>query len=202
MVKQADLVLAMHWRGDAFTDDQKIRNFAYYDPRTVRDSTLSACTQAVIAAEVGQLELAHDYVADAALFGLHDPERDTNLGVDVASVAGVWIALVAGFGGMRDHDGKLSFAPRLPSRIGRLEFSIIWHGHRLRIAAHPHEVTYALRDHHGDDRIELRHHGVQITLTGSDPVTMPIPPAPPIGAEPVQPLGRPLTPRGASAEYQ
>jgi len=87
----------------------------------------------VVAAEVGQLELAHDYQTSAALFGLHDPEPNTRLGVDVSSVAGVWIALGAGFGGMRDLDGQLSFAPKLPNRISQLDFSIIWRGHRLRI---------------------------------------------------------------------
>lgn len=198
VVKQADLVLAMHWRGDAFTDDQKIRNFAYYDSCTVRDSTLSACTQAVIAAEVGQLELAHDYVTNAALFGLHDPERDTRIGVDVSSMAGVWIALVAGFGGMRDHDGQLSFAPRLPNRISRLEFSIIWRGHHLRVVALPHEVTYVLRDGNSDAKIELLHHDVPVTVTTSDRATMPIPPAPPTGPAPAQPAGRELQPRDAA----
>ena len=58
VVKQADLVLAMHLCGDAFTPEQKPRNFDYYEALTVRDSSLSACTQAVIAAEVGHLELA------------------------------------------------------------------------------------------------------------------------------------------------
>ncbi len=62
MVKQADLVLAIQLRGDAFTAEQKERDFAYYEPLTVRDSSLSACTQAVVAAEVGQLDLAHDYL--------------------------------------------------------------------------------------------------------------------------------------------
>src|SRR5438034_629999 len=66
VVKQADLVLAMYMRPDAFTPEEKARNFAYYEPLTVRDSSLSACTQAVIAAAVGQLELAHDYLAGAA----------------------------------------------------------------------------------------------------------------------------------------
>lgn len=60
VVKQADLVLAMHLRGDAFTGEQKARNFAYYEAITARDSSLSACTQAVIAAEVGHVELAYD----------------------------------------------------------------------------------------------------------------------------------------------
>src|SRR6185437_11639085 len=72
VVKQADLVLAMYMRPDAFTPEQKARNFAYYEPLTVRDSSLSACTQGVVAAEVGQLDLAHDYLAEAALMDLRD----------------------------------------------------------------------------------------------------------------------------------
>ena len=69
VVKQADLVLAMHLRGDAFTAEQKARNFDYYEALTVRDSSLSACTQAVMAAEVGHLDLAYDYLGEAALHG-------------------------------------------------------------------------------------------------------------------------------------
>ena len=80
VVKQADLVLAMHWRGDAFTAEEKARNFAYYEARTVRDSSLSACTQAVMAAEVGHLDLAYDYLAEAALMDLHDLEHNTRDG--------------------------------------------------------------------------------------------------------------------------
>ena len=114
MVKQADLVLAMHLRGDAFTSEQKARNFAYYERLTVRDSSLSACTQAVVAAEVGHLDLAYDYLGEAALMDLDDFEHNTADGLHIASLAGAWIAVVAGFGGMRDHDGALSFAPRLP----------------------------------------------------------------------------------------
>jgi alpha,alpha-trehalose phosphorylase len=200
VIKQADLVLAMHWRGDAFTDDEKARNFAYYDARTVRDSTLSACTQSVIAAEVGHLELAHDYLTNAALMGLHDPERDTHLGVDVSSVAGVWLALVAGFGGMRDHHGQLSFAPRLPSRIGRLEFSILWRGQRLKVLAHPHDVVYALSNGGADAQVELLHHGVPVIVTGRRPVTMACPAATPPTSRPAQPAGRTLPPRGTDGE--
>src|SRR5262249_48244372 len=70
VVKQADLVLALHVLGDAFTDEEKARDFAYYEALTVRDSSLSACTQAVVAAEVGHLELAYDYFGEAALVDL------------------------------------------------------------------------------------------------------------------------------------
>jgi alpha,alpha-trehalose phosphorylase len=190
--KQADLILAMHWRGDAFTAEQKARNFHYYEARTVRDSSLSACTQAVLAARVGHLELAHDYLGEAALIDLHDSHENTRDGVHLAALAGAWIALVAGLGGMRDHDGMLSFAPRLPSRIGRLDFSLIWRGLRLRVSVRPTEVTYYLRegDHEDGSQLPLLHHGEPLTITIGDPVTRPIPPAPAPGPEPEQPPGR------------
>jgi alpha,alpha-trehalose phosphorylase len=190
VVKQADLVLAMHWRGDAFTAEQKARNFAYYDQRTVRDSSLSACTQAVLAAEVGHLELAHDYLGEAAMMDLHDLEQNTRDGVHVASLAGAWLALVAGFGGMRDHGGMLSFAPRLPSRIGRLDFSLLWRGHRLRVTVVPDRATYSLRDGHDDAKVELRHHGQPVTVTTAGPVTLEIAPIKPLTPPPQQPPGR------------
>jgi alpha,alpha-trehalose phosphorylase len=187
IIKQADLVLAMHWRGDAFTPEEKARNFAYYEERTVRDSSLSAATQAVLAAEVGHLDLAHDYIAEAALVDLRDTNFNTRDGVHIASLAGAWLGLVAGLGGMRDHDGKLSFAPRLPGRIGRLEFSVHWQGLRLRVTVHAHEATYALRD---TGALELTHHGQQVVVRSGQPTVCPIPASHPLTPAPQQPPGR------------
>ncbi|HEU4542679.1 MAG TPA: glycosyl hydrolase family 65 protein [Jiangellaceae bacterium] len=190
--KQADLVLAMHWRGDAFTPGEKARNFRYYEARTVRDSSLSACTQAVLAAETGHLELAYDYLGEAALTDLHDSHKNTRDGVHMAALAGAWIALVAGFGGMREHGGILSFAPRLPSRINQLDFSLIWRGLRLRVSVRSTEVTYFLRegDHEDGSRLNLVHHGELVTVEVGKPVTRPIPPGTDPGPSPDQPAGR------------
>ncbi len=190
VVKQADLVLAMHWRGDAFTAEQKARNFAYYEARTVRDSSLSACTQAVIAAEVGLLELAHDYLAEAALLDLRDLAHNTRDGVHIASLAGTWLALVAGFGGLRDHDGQLSFAPRLPERVAGLHFSLIWHSMCLRVSVEPHQVTYQLRDDQAGSVLSLVHHGERLTVQAGKPTVAPIPPPPASPPVPHQPAGR------------
>ena len=190
VVKQADLVLAMHWCGDAFSAEDKARNFAYYERRTVRDSSLSACTQAILAAEVGHLELAHDYIGEAVLMDLHDLHRNTRDGVHIASLAGAWLSLVAGLGGMRDHDGRLSFAPRLPRRIGRLAFSLLWRGLRLQVTVHPKEAVYSLRNGEGDTELRLWHHGEPLVLTTAAPVTRPIPPAVALTDEPLQPPGR------------
>jgi alpha,alpha-trehalose phosphorylase len=185
VVKQADLVLAMHWRGDAFTPEQKARNFAYYDRLTVRDSSLSACTQAVLAAEVGQLDLAYDYLGEAALMDLRDVEHNTRDGVHVAALAGAWLALVAGFGGMRDHGGRLSFAPRLPDSLTRLEFRIRWRGHRLRVEVLPDRARYEVRS--GPAAVELTHHGEPVTLAAGRTATLPIPPRPAAGPQPAPP---------------
>ncbi|MEO9221969.1 MAG: family 65 glycosyl hydrolase, partial [Mycobacteriaceae bacterium] len=86
VVKQADLVLAMQMRGDAFTDEEKARNFAYYERLTVRDSSLSACVQAVIAAEVGHLDLAYDYLGEATLMDLDNLEHNTRDGLHIAAL--------------------------------------------------------------------------------------------------------------------
>jgi alpha,alpha-trehalose phosphorylase len=187
VIKQADLVLAMHWRGDSFTAEEKARNFAYYEERTVRDSSLSAATQAVLAAEVGHLDLAHDYIAEAALVDLRDTNQNTRDGVHIASLAGAWIGLVAGLGGMRDHGGKLSFAPRLPSRVDRLEFSVHWRGLRLRVTVHAHEATYSLRD---TGTLELTHHGQPVVVRDGHPAVCPIPASRPLTETPRQPPGR------------
>jgi alpha,alpha-trehalose phosphorylase len=186
VVKQADLVLALHWCGDCFTDEQKARDFAYYEALTVRDSSLSACTQAVVAAEVGHLELAYDYFGESALMDLHDLENNTRDGVHIASLAGAWLAAVAGFGGMRDHGGELSFAPRLPERLERLAFRLVVRGRRLLVEVGKREATYRLRD---GDPLEVQHHGERILLTAQEPVTRRIPPAPE-HPEPSQPAGR------------
>src|SRR5918995_2110176 len=113
VVKQADLVLALFLRGDAFTDEEKARDFEYYERVTVRDSSLSACCQAIIAAEVGLPDLAHQYIIESALADIRDAEHDSSDGLHVAALAGTWLALVCGFGGLRQVDDGLSFRPVL-----------------------------------------------------------------------------------------
>ncbi|WP_190211769.1 glycoside hydrolase family 65 protein [Kitasatospora indigofera] len=176
VVKQADLVLAMQLRGDAFTDEQKARNFAYYERLTVRDSSLSACTQAVIAAEVGQLDLAYDYTAEAAMMDLHDLGGNTRDGLHMASLAGACIALVAGFGGLRDHNGTLAFRPRLPSGLRRLTFSMQIRKCLLEVRITHAGTTYTLRR---GEALPLTHEGEDLVVRAGTPVTRPIvkPPA-------------------------
>jgi alpha,alpha-trehalose phosphorylase len=189
VVKQADLVLAMHWLGHCFTDEQKARNVDYYEPRTTRDSSLSACTQAVLCAEVGHLELAHDYVAEAALIDLRDLEHNTRDGLHMASLAGAWNALLAGFGGLRDGEGILALDPQLPDDITRLRFRLRWHDCRVTVDITHEDATYTLRDGpHG--RLRIRHAGTDLELTSDIPVSVPLRERKPMLPRPHQPPGR------------
>jgi alpha,alpha-trehalose phosphorylase len=185
----------MYLRSDAFSLEQKARNFAYYEPLTVRDSSLSASIQAVLAAEVGQLDLAYDYLGEAALIDLHDLHHNVQDGVHIASLAGAWTALVAGFGGMRLLNGSLCFAPRLPDAIGRLTFHLLFCGCRLRVEVRATEATYRLLD---DPQLVIRHHGEELLLPVDTAVTRPIPPMK-AGPQPLQPAGRAPMVRSAKA---
>src|SRR5829696_147369 len=187
VVKQADLVLAMQLHPDAFTGEQKARNFAYYDRLTVRDSSLSACVQAVIAAEMGHLDLAEDYLAEAALMDLDDLEHNTTNGLHIASLGGIWTAVVAGYGGMRHTDAALSFTPRLPPALTRLAFGLLISGRTLRVEVSSGTATYSIDN---GKPLQLLHYGQPVNVSADQPATCPIPDLPPMGPRPTQPAGR------------
>jgi alpha,alpha-trehalose phosphorylase len=194
VIKQADLVLAMQLRGDAFTAEQKARNFAYYEALTVRDSSLSAGTQAVLAAETGHLDLAHDYLAEAALVDLQDRHGNTRDGLHMAALASAWTALVAGFAGMRASGGRLGFRPQLPAGITRLAFRLRYRERLLRVAVTPGEASYQLLE---GEPLAIAHHGEQVLL-GAAPVTLGLPPVP-ASLRPRQPEGRAPLPHARRA---
>lgn len=185
VVKQADLTLAMYLCPSAFTAEQKARNFDYYEALTVRDSSLSACSQSVLAAEVGHLARAFDYFVEAAFTDLHDLHHNVSAGMHIASLAGTWICCVGGFGGMRDHGDELHFAPRLPAALTRLSFRMAWRDSRISVEITTDSATYRLLS---GRPIPVRHHGKPHTL-GPTPLTLSIPQQSP-RPEPDLPPGR------------
>jgi alpha,alpha-trehalose phosphorylase len=186
VVKQADLVLALYMCGEHFSDEQRARDFEYYERLTVRDSSLSASTQAIVAAEVGHMDLAYDYFAEAALMDLEDLEHNTRDGVHIASLAGAAAVAIAGFGGARDHAGSLSFRPRLPSALTRLAFRLRFRGRRMKVDVEHSAATYTLI---AGEAMEIQHYGEALTLEPEREVQRRIPALPERPA-PRQPPGR------------
>ncbi|WP_238998448.1 glycoside hydrolase family 65 protein [Nocardioides limicola] len=177
VLKQADVVLAMLLQGDRFTLEEKRANFEYYDPITTGDSTLSAVVQSIIAAEVGHQEAALKYFRACLHVDLMDLHRNTVDGLHIASAGGVWSALVFGFGGMRDHGGRLSFDPRLPTSWPSLSFAVRWRGARLRVrlTAGALELAAEQVDETGADcEVPVLVRGTPYLVRPGEPVTVPL----------------------------
>jgi alpha,alpha-trehalose phosphorylase len=186
VVKQADLVFALYLCGDHFDLEQKRRDFAYYEAITVRDSSLSASIQAIVAAEIGHLELAYDYFRETALVDLCDLGGNSADGLHLAALAGTWLVAVAGFGGLRDHGDVLAFSPRLPAPLTRLAFRLLYRDRRLRIVIDSESVRYELL---AGEPLEVLHCGepLRVDMAGPQIRACPKLPEPP----PVeQPPGR------------
>lgn len=191
VLKQADLVFALYLCGDRFTSDQKRRDFDYYEAITVRDSSLSAPIQAVVAAEIGRLDLAYDYFRETALIDLHDLTGNTAEGLHLAALGGTLLAAVAGFGGLRDHGDTLAFAPRLPAPLSRLSFRLLFRGRRIHVDIGADHARYELLS---GEPVDLLHHGALIVLEQGAPRSYAIPAlpdlppiSPPPGRAPYQP---------------
>jgi alpha,alpha-trehalose phosphorylase len=161
VLKQADVVLAMFLLGDEFTIEQKRRNFDYYDRLTTGDSSLSACVQSILAAEIGYEAKAVEYFRYALLMDLADVSGNTVDGVHVASTGGVWMALVHGFAGMRDHDGRMSFDPRLPGRWSRLSFPLRFRDRVLRVTLTTDRLELLVED---GDALDVEVRGAAVHL--------------------------------------
>ena len=170
VIKQADVVLAMFLLGNAFSAEAKKRNFEFYDPLTTGDSSLSSCVEAIIAAEVGDIDKSIRYGMAALLMDLADVGGNVKDGCHVASMGGTWMMLAYGLGGMRDDDGTLSFWPRrAPEDNAILRFPVTYRGQMLEIEIGQEKVEYALR---GGECLVIRHEAEEIQLTREQPLAV------------------------------
>ena len=175
VLKQADVVLALYLQGDEFTPEQKRADFEYYDPLTTGDSTLSSIVQSIIAAEVGYGDLAVSYFKQAVYVDLGDLHHNADAGVHVASVGGVWNALVGGFGGMRDYLSVVSFDPRLPKDWEFLSFPLTLRGTQLRVRIEKRSICLAIETA-GAEPLTILVHGSPVIVTADEPVVVRLPP--------------------------
>jgi alpha,alpha-trehalose phosphorylase len=170
VIKQADVVLSMFLLGDMLSLEAKKRNFYFYDPLTTGDSSLSSCVEAIIAAQVGDIEKAIRYGMAALLMDLADVGGNVKDGCHIASMGGAWMMLTYGLGGMQDNDGTLSFWPRrAPEENAILRFPVTYRGQMLEIEIGPEKVEYALRK---GESIVIHHEAEEIHLTPQNPMAV------------------------------
>jgi alpha,alpha-trehalose phosphorylase len=173
VLKQPDVVLAQVLLGSRFSMAEKKRNFDYYDALTTGDSSLSPCIQSVAAAELGYADRAYGYFMRTARMDLDDVNGNVSHGVHAAAMAGSWVSLVYGFAGLRDDDGRVSFAPRLPSAWSRLRFRLLLRDTLLQVSLTGASVTYELL---AGDALEIHHFGRPVRVAARQPVTLDLDP--------------------------
>jgi beta-phosphoglucomutase len=169
--KQADALLALVLAGDNFDRATKRRSFDYYAPITVHDSTLSASTFAVLAAEVGRADEALQFFQDGLRVDLDDLHANTSHGAHMAAMAGSWLALVWGFGGLRVGEGVLAFDPMLPAGWSKYRFSVVWKGRRVSVSVDASSAHYQLFD---GEPLTITHAGQSVELHSGQPQSMPL----------------------------
>ncbi|MGH2843325.1 MAG: glycoside hydrolase family 65 protein [Solirubrobacteraceae bacterium] len=165
VLKQTDVVFAMFLLSGDFTLEQKRRNFDYYDPLTTGDSSLSACIQSILAAELGYRDKALEYWHFALLMDLADIGGNVKDGCHVAALGGSWMAAVYGLAGMRERGGVLTFDPR--AYLERLRFALIVRGQRLEVQIQDGCITYRLQG----AGLTIEHRGEPLTLSDGQAVT-------------------------------
>ena len=132
-IKQADVLQGLYFFEDHYDIDTIRRNYDFYEPRTVHESSLSPCVHAVIAAKLGDEARAYEFYLRTSRLDLDDYNNDTEDGCHITSMAGTWMAVVQGFGGMRVKNDKLAFNPFLPAKWQSFSFHIGFRGTLLNI---------------------------------------------------------------------
>jgi alpha,alpha-trehalose phosphorylase len=165
--KQADVVLALLLLSSEFTRDEKRRDFDFYEQVTTHDSSLSSCIFSMIAAEVGHEDKAYDYFMETARLDLDDRHGNTGHGIHTAAMAGTWLGVAYGFGGLRLCDGTAHFEPRLPSRWNSYRFQVQLQGCWLQVRVAGDGVEYRLAS---GDALAFVHCGAAVHLSSGQPV--------------------------------
>lgn len=167
--KQADALLAMFLLGNKFNAEDKKRDYDYYEKITTHDSSLSMCSFSILASEVGYYDKAYDYFAKTARLDLENGQKNTSDGIHAANMAGTWMGIVNGFGGMRMYDGELSFNPYVPKQWKQYTFRVLFQGNLIKVTVKPKSVEYQLLEGKG---IKFLHRGEKVSLSKGEATTL------------------------------
>ncbi len=160
-IKQADVLQCMFTFEDDFTLDQIKKNFDFYEPMTVHESSLSPCVHVILASRLGYKEKAYEMYLRTSRLDLDDYNNDTEDGCHITSMAGTWMSVVKGFGGMRVREGKLFFTPYIPEQWNSYSFRIEFRGRVLKVKVAKGKAEVILES---GDHLEIMLDGKEVKL--------------------------------------
>jgi maltose phosphorylase len=143
-IKQADVLQCIYFFEDNFTDEELKRHFDFYEPFTVHESSLSPCVHSIQAAKLGRMEQAYEFYLRTSRLDLDDYNHEVHEGLHITSMAGTWMSIVEGFGGMRVMDNMLSFSPKIPDQWDAYSFKINFRDQTLKINVDQNKTSFQL----------------------------------------------------------
>ncbi|AWI25440.1 glycoside hydrolase family 65 protein [Flavobacterium pallidum] len=143
-IKQADVLQGFYFFEDHFSKVELERHFDFYEPFTVHESSLSPCVHSIQAAVLGKMDMAYTFYLRTSRLDLDDYNKEVEEGCHITSMAGTWMSIVEGFGGMRIKKDQLHFEPKIPQGWDSYSFKINFRGQVLKVSVHPNETRFSL----------------------------------------------------------
>ncbi len=168
-IKQADVLQGMMVFEQDFSPEELRRNFEFYEPRTVHESSLSPCVHAILAARLGMMDKAYEMYLRTSRLDLDDYNQEAHEGLHITSMAGTWMAVVMGFGGLRILDSGLELAPVLPAAWSGYAFQLHWRGAHLHFSVNAKGLECRIE---GESSCSLRIYGRSVTLEPGHPLVI------------------------------
>lgn len=160
-IKQADVLQCFYFFEDHFSNDELKNNFEFYESFTVHESSLSPCVHSIQAALLDKIDMAYTFYLRTSRLDLDDYNKEVEEGCHITSMAGTWMSIVEGFGGMRIKDDKLHFSPKIPKQWQGYSFKINFRNQILKVAITPHKTTFSIN---GDSTLAIIVNGKEVLV--------------------------------------
>ncbi len=168
-IKQADTLQGFYFFEDQFTQDELERHFDFYEPFTVHESSLSPCVHSIQAAKLNKMDMAYEFYLRTSRLYLDDYNKEVEEGLHITSMAGTWMSIVEGFGGMRVKDGKLSFEPRIPEEWKAFSFKVNFRHQILKVMVDHSGTSFKLE---GNKALTIVLDGKEVEIAPNDMVSL------------------------------
>jgi maltose phosphorylase len=168
-IKQADVLQCFYFFEDHFSKEELKNNFEFYESFTVHESSLSPCVHSIQAALLDKMDMAYTFYLRTSRLDLDDYNKEVEEGCHITSMAGTWMSIVEGFGGMRIKDNKLHFSPKIPKEWNGYSFKINFRNQILKVAINHKETTFSMD---GNKELAIVVNGKNIIVTADKTVTV------------------------------
>ncbi|HSP83962.1 MAG TPA: glycosyl hydrolase family 65 protein, partial [Gillisia sp.] len=168
-IKQADVLQGFYFFEDKFSKEELEKHFQFYEPLTVHESSLSPCVHSIQAAKLDRMEQAYEFYLRTSRLDLDDYNNEVEEGCHITSMAGTWMSIVEGFGGMRIINDQLSFTPRIPEQWNAYSFKVNFRNQIIKVEVTANKTSFHLE---GNEPLDILVNGKKETIGLNTPLAV------------------------------